>query len=162
MHRVTYILQAQPSSRRLQTLDFAPIHQMAKRQRQDSLLTTVQETVPASPLLQKSPSPNAHKHRNIESSSPSSSSVPTQSFYCALPPHPLFAGPIRFSTYAAYETHYIQQHTNRCADCGRNFPSTRFLEVHILDTHDALVAVKRSRGEKTVGAMLEEMEATVG
>lgn len=39
---------------------------------------------------------------------------------------------------------------NRCSQCGKNFPTERFLNLHIEENHDALVATRRERGEKTV------------
>jgi len=39
---------------------------------------------------------------------------------------------------------------NRCLECRRNFPTEHFLNLHIEENHDALVSVRRERGEKTV------------
>lgn len=39
---------------------------------------------------------------------------------------------------------------NRCSECGKNFPTELFLNLHIEENHDALVAARRERGEKTV------------
>jgi hypothetical protein len=66
---------------------------------------------------------------------------------CSLPPH---KGTEVFATYAEYEAHYRQQHTNRCVQCRKNFPSAHFLELHIEETHDAFVQARRERGERTV------------
>ncbi|KAL1838010.1 hypothetical protein VTJ49DRAFT_3133 [Mycothermus thermophilus] len=71
---------------------------------------------------------------------------------CSLPPH---KGTEVFSTYAEYESHYRQQHTNRCAQCRKNFPSARFLELHIEETHDAFVQARRERGERTYSCFVE-------
>ena len=60
---------------------------------------------------------------------------------------------LTFSTYDEYEAHYNTSHLNRCLECKRNFPSARLLSVHIEDSHDPLVALKRERGERTVGGM---------
>lgn len=58
--------------------------------------------------------------------------------------------PLIFGTYEEYESHYRQTHTNRCSDCGCNFPTVRYLEVHIRENHDPLAQLKRERGEKIV------------
>ncbi|KAL2270390.1 hypothetical protein VTJ83DRAFT_2574 [Remersonia thermophila] len=71
---------------------------------------------------------------------------------CSLPPH---KGTEVFSTYAEYESHYRQQHSNRCAQCRKNFPSARFLELHIEETHDAFVQARRERGERTYSCFVE-------
>ena len=67
--------------------------------------------------------------------------------HCSLPPH---KEPLVFSSYAEYETHYRSQHTNRCAQCRKNFPSAHLLGLHIEETHDSFVMVRRERGERTV------------
>ena len=66
---------------------------------------------------------------------------------CSLPPH---RETLSFTSYADYEVHYRQAHVNRCVECGRNFPTGRFLDLHIEENHDPLTAAKRDRGEKTV------------
>ena len=68
---------------------------------------------------------------------------------CSLPPH---REGLAFTSYAEYESHYRKAHTNRCVECRKNFPSEHLLNVHIEECHDSFVAVKRERGEHTVGA----------
>lgn len=68
---------------------------------------------------------------------------------CSLPPH---RETLSFSSYEDYEIHYRQAHVNRCTECGRNFPTDQFLNLHIEENHDPLVAARRARGEKTVGS----------
>ncbi|KKK27177.1 hypothetical protein ARAM_002820 [Aspergillus rambellii] len=65
---------------------------------------------------------------------------------CSLPPH---RETLSFSSYEDYEVHYLQSHVNRCSECGKNFPTDRFLNLHIEENHDPLVASRRERGEKT-------------
>lgn len=65
---------------------------------------------------------------------------------CFLPPHP----PLTFSTYDDYNVHYNKSHVNRCAECQRNLPSDHFLDLHIAENHDSLVAARKAREEKTV------------
>lgn len=71
----------------------------------------------------------------------------SEAMKCTLPPH---RSPCVFSTYEDYEVHYKQFHVNRCSECGKNFPSERFLNLHIEENHDPLMEAKRARGEKTV------------
>ncbi|AEO58062.1 hypothetical protein MYCTH_2305080 [Thermothelomyces thermophilus ATCC 42464] len=66
---------------------------------------------------------------------------------CSLPPH---REPVVFSSYGAYEAHYRDQHSNRCAECRKNFPSAHLLSLHIEETHDSFVQARRERGERTV------------
>lgn len=69
------------------------------------------------------------------------------SISCFLPPS---CSGRPFASHEQFESHYLQAHTNRCLECGRNFPSLRFLELHIAETHDPLTELKRERGDKTV------------
>ena len=66
---------------------------------------------------------------------------------CSLPPH---RQTLSFSSYEEYEIHYNKTHVNRCHGCRKNFPTDHFLILHIEEIHDALVSVRRERGEKTV------------
>ncbi|GAB1320178.1 Zinc finger protein 511 [Madurella fahalii] len=74
---------------------------------------------------------------------------------CSLPPH---KEPLVFSSYGEYEMHYRNQHTNRCAQCRKNFPSAHLLGLHIEETHDSFVLVKRERGERTYSCFVESCE----
>lgn len=67
---------------------------------------------------------------------------------CSLPPH---QETLSFASFEAYEVHYSQMHVNRCLECRRNFPTEHFLNLHIEENHDSLVAARRERGERTVG-----------
>ncbi|KAA8911093.1 hypothetical protein FN846DRAFT_808753 [Sphaerosporella brunnea] len=60
-----------------------------------------------------------------------------------------------FSTYEEYESHYAKTHTNRCVECMKNFPSERFLHLHIKETHDMLSQIKLERGEKIFGCFVD-------
>ncbi|KAF2485726.1 hypothetical protein BDY17DRAFT_322546 [Neohortaea acidophila] len=73
---------------------------------------------------------------------------------CLLPPHK----PLNFETYAEYESHYHQAHTNRCTECKSNFPTSQFLELHIAEHHDPIVASKRDGGARTYGCFVEGCE----
>ncbi|KAL4919417.1 hypothetical protein BDW62DRAFT_178889 [Aspergillus aurantiobrunneus] len=74
---------------------------------------------------------------------------------CSLPPH---RKTLSFSSYGDYEVHYQQAHVNRCTQCERNFPTDLFLNLHIEESHDSLVAARRDRGEKTYGCFVEDCE----
>ncbi|KAL3476135.1 hypothetical protein BJX99DRAFT_228621 [Aspergillus californicus] len=74
---------------------------------------------------------------------------------CSLPPH---RDTLSFSSYEDYEVHYQQAHVNRCTECARNFPTDLFLNLHIEENHDSLVAARRERGEKTYGCFVENCE----
>ncbi|KAI0879202.1 hypothetical protein GGS24DRAFT_496022 [Hypoxylon argillaceum] len=71
---------------------------------------------------------------------------------CSLPPH---REVLSFTTYGDYETHYDKSHTNRCAECSKNFPSEHLLNVHFEDCHDVFAAVKREKGEHTYACFVE-------
>ncbi|KAI0114824.1 hypothetical protein F4814DRAFT_417177 [Daldinia grandis] len=71
---------------------------------------------------------------------------------CSLPPH---RDVLSFRTYTEYETHHNRTHTNRCVECGKNFPSEHLLNVHIEEWHDAFAAVKREKGEHTYSCFVE-------
>lgn len=66
---------------------------------------------------------------------------------CSLPPH---RGTLTFASFEEYDVHYAKTHTNRCLECRKNFPTDHFLNLHIEENHDALVSVRKERGEKTV------------
>lgn len=66
---------------------------------------------------------------------------------CSLPGH---ASGLAFTGYGEYEKHYNNAHMNRCLDCGKNFPSAHFLDLHIRENHDALTAIKKEKGEMIV------------
>ncbi|KAI8962479.1 hypothetical protein F5Y11DRAFT_191438 [Daldinia sp. FL1419] len=71
---------------------------------------------------------------------------------CSLPPH---RDVLSFRTYTEYEAHHNRTHTNRCVECGKNFPSEHLLNVHIEEWHDAFAAVKRDKGEHTYSCFVE-------
>ncbi|KAG5951274.1 hypothetical protein E4U53_003457 [Claviceps sorghi] len=74
---------------------------------------------------------------------------------CSLPPH---REPLAFRSYQEYESHYSTFHTNRCLECRKNFPSEHLLSVHIEESHDPLVRVKRDKGEHTYSCFVEGCE----
>lgn len=80
--------------------------------------------------------------------------ITSRDITCALPPH----GLVNFATYDDYEVHYHKSHVNRCLECGKNFPSSHLLSLHIAENHDSLSSIKRDRGEKTYHCFVEGCE----
>ena len=117
------------------------------------------------------PRPRSHSNSNSGSDSDSStspSSTPTSKKYNRIDPKlaPLHRPVITcnflptcnqrpFSSYAEFESHYHQQHTNRCHECNRNFPTDRYLTIHIAENHDVFNELKREAGEKTYQCFVE-------
>ncbi|GAM21404.1 hypothetical protein SAMD00019534_045790 [Acytostelium subglobosum LB1] len=59
-------------------------------------------------------------------------------------------GMVVFNTIAAYQNHYNSVHSYECQYCHRSFQSNRWLECHVLETHDTmfkLLAKKRQMYE---------------
>jgi hypothetical protein len=121
---------------------------MNKRSRRDSVSSS-SDVEMDSDETSGAPTPSAlteshHpvKYAHIDELKPAPATV----IRCALPPHK----PLKFYSYANYDTHYQQFHSNRCPDCGRNFPSDHYLNLHIADNHNPLNEALRERGEATV------------
>jgi hypothetical protein len=81
--------------------------------------------------------------------------LPPTVMQCSLAPH---RETVSFDTQEEYGIHYTKEHTNRCATCSKNFPSPRFLELHIEENHNALREVLAARGEKTYGCFVEDCD----
>jgi len=79
----------------------------------------------------------------------SGEAAPVTEMRCSLPPH---RGTLTFASFEEYDVHYAKTHVNRCIECRKNFPTEHFLNLHIEENHDALVSVRKERGEKTVSA----------
>jgi hypothetical protein len=86
------------------------------------------------------------KRLHLDDKSASASSVSEETIHCLLPGHAELSLP----TYNAYEIHYEQYHLHRCNECHKNFPSDHYLQLHISENHDPIIAVRRERGERTV------------
>ena len=113
---------------------------MAKRSRSTSRASSLDQS-------RSSPSQSTSPHGRSKIHLPDTASLSVEVMRCSLPPH---KGVISFASYEDYEVHYLQEHVNRCAECRKNFPTRHFLELHIEENHDPLVATRRDRGEKTV------------
>lgn len=124
---------------------------MAKRSREASVSSL--EAAASSTTQSQSITTEVVDHRAKYSQTESS---PSQwaSMRCLLPPH----APITFSSYPEYETHYNQTHSNRCSECKANFPTAHFLNLHISENHDPIIAAQRDRGEKVFGCFVEGCE----
>lgn len=120
-----------------------------KRSREDSISSAIEEASHDALLASRSASVevagHAPKYASLEPESTPAS------MRCLLPPHKALS----FATYADYERHYQQAHTNRCSDCKKNFPTSYFLELHIAENHDPIVAAKREKGEKIYACFVE-------
>lgn len=123
---------------------------MAKRSREASV-SSLDEVAPSttqSRSISTEPIGHAAKYSQIDLQDH------TASMRCLLPPHQ----PITFSSYPEYETHYNQTHSNRCSECKANFPTAHFIELHIAENHDPLIAAQRDRGVKTFACFVEGCE----
>jgi hypothetical protein len=126
---------------------------MAKRSREDfepssSESESTRESTPSAGPAISSPIPatsNTTKivHLDRESGEPPA----VTEMRCSLPGH---RQTVSFTSFEEYDVHYAKAHVNRCIECRRNFPTEHFLNLHIEENHDALVSVRRERGEKTV------------
>ncbi|RMJ28399.1 C2H2 type zinc finger [Aspergillus sp. HF37] len=105
---------------------------------------------PSSPSSSTSPPPERSKVHL-----PDTVSDAVEVMRCSLPPH---RGALSFASYEDYEVHYLQAHVNRCAECGKNFPTGHFLGLHIEENHDPLAGARRERGEKTYGCFIEDCD----
>ena len=130
---------------------------MAKRSREDfdpsppESSSTPDSSVPARlvvhPRSTESP-PNTPKLVHLDpDSGEAAAAAPETEMRCSLPGH---RPNLPFSSFEDYDVHYAKAHVNRCLECRRNFPTEHFLNLHIEENHDALVSVRRERGEKTV------------
>ncbi|QIW96154.1 hypothetical protein AMS68_001672 [Peltaster fructicola] len=79
------------------------------------------------------------------------STQPNPIIWCSLPPHE----PQSFSSTTLYETHYHSEHSYRCSECHKNFPSAYFLDLHITELHDPICAARKDAGLKTYACFVE-------
>lgn len=127
---------------------------MAKRSRDSSLSqasddqTAQPQSSSASPAAEVPPS----KHTHLD---PASAGGVPEVMRCSLPPH---RETLSFSSHEEYEVHYAKVHTNRCLECGKNFPTEHFLNLHIEENHNPLREALQERGEKTYGCFVEDCD----
>jgi len=84
-----------------------------------------------------------------EQSSDSANAPPT-SYTCSLPPL-CSAKPMFFPTSTALDSHYQKHHAHICSvnSCKKVFPDELFLDLHLREFHDPIVALQRESGKKT-------------
>ena len=89
-----------------------------------------------------------------DSLAPASPGPPRPSISCSLPPT-CSIHPQSFPTHAALSAHYNSHHAHVCQvpSCGKIFPDNHFLDLHLREFHDPLVAVQRENGKKTVSPL---------
>jgi hypothetical protein len=119
---------------------------MAKRQREDYESSSAEPETPIIADIAPTEASGSVKIVHLDSGSGET----VTAMQCSLPPH---KHTLSFGTYEEYEVHYTKAHVNRCLECRKNFPTDHFLNLHILENHDALVSVKKERGDKTVGLL---------
>ena len=124
---------------------------MAKRLREESLSSAGDELDDGASSRSHSQGVEADAHTPKYASLEREGSSQQAAMRCLLPPHK----PLNFNTYQDYEAHYQQSHTNRCKACRKNFPTAHFLELHLAEHHDPIVAAKRDAGEKTYACFVE-------
>ena len=47
----------------------------------------------------------------------------------------------KLKSVAEFSTHYEQTHRNACTSCGASYPTSRLLDIHIRESHDAFFRV---------------------
>lgn len=87
-----------------------------------------------------------------QTDSDASTNFSGQVLQCALAPHREI---LRFDSQDDYDVHYAEEHTNRCATCSKNFPTSRYLNLHIEENHNPIREALAARGEKTYGCFVE-------
>lgn len=73
----------------------------------------------------------------------------SQAFSCSLPPQCSLSRS-SFFTAEELDAHYQKYHAHMCRTCNRIFPDEGFLDLHLSEFHDPLMALRKERGEKTV------------
>lgn len=126
---------------------------MGKRTRDASFSSTAEGSF--SPGTSVATSPDADQDRPAKLVVEDSASTPEVVMKCSLPPH---REPLAFDTLEAFDVHYATYHTNRCAECGRNFPSPHFLGLHIEENHNPLREALQERGERTFACFLPDCD----
>lgn len=118
---------------------------MGKRSRTDDSASSVSSDGPASPAA----SPAKLQELEIEEDIP-----PAHRMQCSLPPHP----PVSFASTNDFDVHYVKEHTNRCSSCGKNFPSTHYLALHIDENHNPVREAVAAQGERTYACFVEDCD----
>ncbi|KAK3057297.1 hypothetical protein LTR09_001479 [Extremus antarcticus] len=111
---------------------------MAKRVREASPASRSYDSIDVHDR-QHSAEPAAHtpKYAFLDSPEPEQTTM-----RCLLPPHK----PLVFKTY------------EECTECKANLPTSHFLELHIAENHDPIVASKRDTGDRTYACFIEDCD----
>ncbi|CAH2350401.1 hypothetical protein CLIB1423_01S09252 [[Candida] railenensis] len=64
--------------------------------------------------------------------------------FCNTPP----CRELKFSSYEMYESHILSNHSHKCSECKKRFPSEFMLELHIEENHNPFFTIKKEKGEK--------------
>ena len=126
---------------------------MAKRSREDfepsspESESTRESTLSAGPVAPTSVPNTSTSSKIVYLDRDSGVPLPATEMRCSLPGH---RQTLSFTSFEEYDVHYAKTHVNRCVVCRKNFPTEHFLNLHIEENHDALVSVRKERGEKTV------------
>jgi hypothetical protein len=75
---------------------------------------------------------------------------------CALPPHT--REPLVFTNRSEFYEHYYATHIFVCDACNATLPDEHFLNLHFAEYHDPINLVKKDRGEKIYGCLLEDCD----
>lgn len=80
-----------------------------------------------------------------------------KSIRCMLPPL-CSKDPQVFDSFSHYQLHYLANHTNICAECKKNFPTSKLLDLHIAENHDPFTKIKLQKGEPIFGCFVENCD----
>lgn len=127
---------------------------MAKRSRETSFSPSAEElsSSDTNETTSDADSGRSNKYQLVDKSTPAAN---TPVMRCSLPPH---KHAVEFQSHEDYEVHYLKEHTNRCASCGKNFPTAHFLGLHIEENHNPLRETLQAKGEKTYGCFVEDCD----
>ncbi|POS86471.1 hypothetical protein EPUL_004004, partial [Erysiphe pulchra] len=81
--------------------------------------------------------------------------TPAPMMCCSLPPH---RDTLKFNSFDEYNVHYVKEHTNRCLECFKNFPTNHLLSLHIEENHNSIFDIKKERGEKMYACFVEDCD----
>lgn len=65
---------------------------------------------------------------------------------CELPSS-CYENPQIFENQSQFNSHYEEFHQNICAECKRNFPSSKLLDCHLMENHNPIAKIKLERNE---------------
>ena len=122
---------------------------MNKRSRESSIASSDSEVGSSRTPGSESPHPTKLKTAMVDGPRPDAV------MQCSLPPH---RDTIDFASIEDFEVHYAKDHSNRCASCGKNFPTAHFLALHIDENHNTFREALEGRGEKTYACFVEDCD----